>query len=104
MEKILTAVRIGTWNGIVSYLYDWGYTSKLIRQETAENLLRGIAANLETSDQCGLCSRLIAAGYGDGDEVRLNAYNEVNEGGELYEVHEITIGDCQRAINQAMEA
>lgn len=103
MEKILVAEQIGKWFGFMQYLQDWGYTEEIIRQETAESLFNGISANLEASGQRGLSASLIAAGYGDGDEIRLNAYGEIDENGDLYEVHEITLADCQNVIDQAQE-
>ena len=104
MENILVAVKVGEWFGLINYLYDWGYTDELIRQETAESLLHGIAANLEAAPETsGLSEILVEEGYEDGETVRLNAYGEIDEMGEFYEVHEITLDDCQRAINKEME-
>ena len=104
MEKILVAVKVGEWFGLINYLYDWGYSDELIRQETAENLLHGISANLEAAPETsGLSSRLQSAGYEDGDEVRLNTLGYFDEMGELYEVNEITLVDCQRTIDHAKE-
>lgn len=103
MEKILIAVKAGEWFGFMQYLQDWGYNTESIKNETAESLFRGIAANLEASEESGLSDRLIAAGYEDVDAVRLNAYGEIDENGDLYEVHEITLADCQSAIDEANE-
>lgn len=104
MEKILVAVKVGEWVGLISYLYDWGYSDELIRQETAESLLHGIAANLEAAPETsGLSEILIESEYEDGETVRLNAYGEIDEMGELYDVHEITLIDCQKIIDQAKE-
>lgn len=104
MENILVAVKVGEWFGLINYLYDWGYTDELIRQETAESLLHGIAANLEAATETsGLSEILVEEGYEDGETVRLNAYGEIDEMGELYEVHEIALIDCQKIIDQAKE-
>lgn len=104
MEKILVAEQIGKWFGFMQYLQDWGYTEEIIRQETAESLLGGIYANLEAATETrGLSNMLIEHGYEDGDEIRLNAYGEIDENGDLYEVHEITLADCQNVIDQAQE-
>ena len=104
MEKILVAEQIGKWFGFMQYLQDWGYTTETIRQETAESLFNGIYANLEAATETrGLSEQLVSAGYEDGDEVRLNSYKGFDEMGELYEVHEITIDDCQLAIDQVKE-
>lgn len=103
MEKILVAVKLGTWNGLIEYVYDWGYETKHIKRQTARSLLRGLAANLEASDQRGLSARLIEAGYEDGDEVSLNPHGEFDNMGERCEVHEITIADCQRCIDNVKE-
>ena len=81
-----------------------GYTTETTRQETAEILLNGIYANLEANTETrGLSEQLVSAGYEDGDEVRLNDYQEIDENGYLYEVHEITLADCQNAIDHAKE-
>lgn len=104
MEKILVAVKAGKWFGFMQYLQDWGYTEEIIRQETAESLFNGISANLEAATETrGLSEQLVSAGYEDGDEVRLNDYKEIDENGDLYEVHEITLADCQNAIDHAKE-
>ena len=100
MEKILVAEQIGKWFGFMQYLQNWGYTAETIRQETAESLLSGIYANLEANTETrGLSEQLVSACYEDGDELRLNAYGEIDENGDLYEVHEITLADCQRIID-----
>lgn len=104
MERILVAVKVGEWLGLINYLYDWGYTDELIRQETAESLMHGISANLESAAETrGISNTLIEHGYGDGDEIRINVYGEIDENGDLYEVHEITLADCQNVIDQAQE-
>ena len=100
MKRILIAEQIGNWRGIADYLYDWGFTNEIIQQETAESLLTNLEAATETR---GLSEQLVSAGYEDGDEVRLNDYKEIDENGYLYEVHEITLADCQNAIDHAKE-
>ena len=101
MKKILVATQY--WFGLIDYLYDWGYDTESIKNETAESLFNGISANIEASEESGLSERLIEAGYEDLDDVRLNSYKGFDEMGELYEVHEITIDDCQLAIDQVKE-
>ena len=96
-------MKFGTWNGLVEYVYDWGYETKHIKRQTARSLLRGIAANLNASGFGGLSNQLIEAGYDDGDEVYLNPCGEFDNTGERYEVHEITIADCQRCIDNVRE-
>lgn len=104
MEKILVAVKVGEWFGLKNYLYDWGYTDELINEETPESLMKNICNLLETSSETsGLSEILVEEGYEDGETVRLNAYGEIDEMGEFYEVHEITLDDCQRAIDKEME-
>lgn len=104
MEKILVAVKFGFWFGLINYLYDWGYTDELINEETPESLMKNICNLLETSSETsGLSEILVEEGYEDGETVRLNAYGEIDEMGEFYEVHEITLVDCQRTIDHAKE-
>lgn len=98
MEKILVATQ--NWFGLLNYFYNWGYDTESIKNETAESLFHGIAANLEASEESGLSERLIEAGYEELDDVRLDGYKEFDEMGELYEVHEITLADCQWAIDK----
>lgn len=93
-DYLLVLDRPGSWR-LRDYLNDWGFGNDDLAEFTPRKLLEGIWEMIE-ADNPGDCDELINAGYEDGDEY-------TDSWGRVFEVHEITLTDCERVIEKAIE-
>lgn len=98
MKSILVPILDGRWNGLRDYIYGWGGDDNMIREWTAEEMLEAIRVCEEKSSSYPndyIYKQINNGDYEDGDEYECD--------GETYEVHEITIYDCQRLLDKLEE-